>query len=99
MFTQERPPTPLFPPDVDDEEADELRGTQKMDVVREHEEHLIGLYKKKQFAGDDFSEAIKEIAKRSGFVPSALRLYIAARASDDYEMQKQRAEQLQLLFE
>jgi hypothetical protein len=60
---------------------------------------LIKLYKAAEAAGADLNDAVKKAAEDSGLLASVVRKFVCACAGENYEKEKQKSDQLSLLFE
>jgi hypothetical protein len=63
------------------------------------EAHLIEAYRQAHEASEQFSADIKATAEKCGLNAAAVRRYIAAKASEDYDEAKRKVEQLALAFD
>lgn len=67
--------------------------------VKDKVDYLVNLKVAADDASKDFSEAIKEVAERSGIMASSLRKFVVARAGEKFADKARECEQLSLLFE
>lgn len=67
--------------------------------LRDLSQELILLKKSADDAANDYGDAIKAAAEKTGYHASTIRSVIAALAGDDFEDKKGKAEQLSLAFE
>jgi len=68
-------------------------------VLTDRAEELIRLHKASRLAAEEYGEAVKAAAEKSGLLASVVRSYITARAGEDYPEKKRKVEQLALVFE
>lgn len=61
--------------------------------------HLVKLKKAADAANRDFNDAVKAVAKKSGFLATVVRKVSVAKAGEGFEEAKRVAEQLDLAFE
>lgn len=68
-------------------------------VLRELSQELVLLKKSADDTAQDYSDAIKAAAEKTGYHASTIRSVITAISGDDFEGKKDKVEQLQLAFE
>jgi len=71
----------------------------KLDPIKSQVDELVQLHRKAAEANDQYGEAIKATAEKSGLLASVVRKFVAARAGEKFTEEKKKAEQLSLLFE
>ena len=67
--------------------------------LRELSQELVLLKKSADDAANDYGDAIKAAAEKTGYHASTIRSVVAALAGDDFEGKKAKVEQLSLAFE
>jgi len=72
---------------------------QRPELVSVRMSELVLLARAAKDAQDDFSAAVKETAKVSGFLAKSVRALALAKASEKEEQRKREAQQLGLLFD
>jgi excinuclease UvrABC ATPase subunit len=70
----------------------------KHSLVLERETELMGLATKAAGAKTEFAEAVKACAEASGYNAAAVRKYILSRVGEKFDVEKQKIEQLSLIF-
>jgi hypothetical protein len=60
---------------------------------------LIMAYKHHKAVQQDFNEAVKAAAEKGGVLASVVRKYVAARAGENFTEERDKIEQLSLVFE
>jgi hypothetical protein len=60
---------------------------------------LIQAYKHAKAVNEDLNDAIKVAAEKGGVLASVVRKYVAARAGENFTEEKEKVEQLSLVFE
>jgi hypothetical protein len=68
-------------------------------VMQDELDDLLELHQQSKKARSLLADALAMVADRSGLTPAVVRRYIAARASENFEMRKLEHAQLSLLFE
>ena len=71
----------------------------EMDKLRESVSELCRLKTKADEVKNDYSEAVKAVAEKSGLQSAVIRQYIAAKVAEKIETYKRNADQLSLVFE
>ena len=71
----------------------------KPDVLDAKLKELVHLHNKKTEASDAFNDAVKRVAEKSGLLASVVAKVVAASATDKFEDEKKKAQQLSLAFE
>ncbi len=71
----------------------------KLGVVKERIDNLVKLYNAAATAKDDFSSAVKAVAEKAGLLSTVVNKFVAARAGENFEESKAKAQQLALVFE
>ena len=69
------------------------------DVLNAKLKELVHLHNKKTEASDAFNDAVKRVAEKSGLLASVVAKVVAASATDKFEDEKKKAQQLSLAFE
>lgn len=88
------PRKPLGRVDADGQEA-----AISMDPIKDRIENLVRLCESAKAASNDFSEAIKDTAEKSGLLASVVRKFVVAKAGEKFDDKKRECEQLSLLFD
>jgi len=71
----------------------------ELDVLRERTAELVRLFYAKRDAATAFGDAVKATAEKAGLLSTVVRKFVAAKAGDDYDDAKRKADQLPLVFE
>ena len=71
----------------------------KIESLNTRIKHLVNLHIKATETSKDLSDEIKKVAEESGMLAVTVRKIIAAKASDDFDEAKRKAQQLALVFE
>lgn len=71
----------------------------KMEAVKDRIEDLVGLYNAAAQAKEDLSSAVKAVAEKAGLLATVVNKFVAARAGENFEEAKTKAQQLSLVFE
>ena len=71
----------------------------ELDVLRERSDYLVQLFYAKRDAAKEFGDAVKATAEKAGLLSTVVRKFVAAKAGDDYDDAKRKADQLALVFE
>lgn len=71
----------------------------KMEQAAVKIDDLIELKKRYDSAATDLNDAVKAAAEKSGLLATVVRSFVNARAGDNYEDAKTKAQQLALMFE
>jgi len=69
------------------------------DVVKDRIDELVKLYSAAGEAQEQFNDAVKTCAEKSGYNASAVRKFVLARAGEKYEEAKKLAAQQMELFD
>lgn len=80
-------------------DANRQPATKQPKIVADGIEELVTLYDRAKTATDKSNDAIAAIAEKSGFLASAVRKLVVAKATDKYEETKRLIEQQMDLFE
>lgn len=80
-------------------DADKQPAVQKPEVVAKKIGQLVSLHKAAKTASDERDEAITAVAEESGYLASAVRKLVTARAGEDFEKKHREVEQQYELFE
>ena len=80
-------------------DADKQEAVISTKPVKDRIADLIALYIKAGEASDKFNDAVKATAEKAGLLSSVVRKFVVARASEKYEEEARKVEQLSLIFE
>jgi hypothetical protein len=73
--------------------------TYKLDAVRDGLGNLKRLYEAKREASTDYADALDAVATKAGLDKAALNAFVAASCSEKPAQRRERARQLELLFD
>lgn len=71
----------------------------KAEILDAKLKELVHLHNKKTAAADAFNDAVKITAEKAGLLASVVAKVVAASATDKFEDEKKKAQQLALAFE
>ncbi len=71
----------------------------KMQPIKDAVEDAVELYNKLGQASEQFNDAIKAMAEKSGMLAVVVRKLVTARAGEKFDDEKRKVEQLSLIFE
>lgn len=71
----------------------------KLESLQTRIPELVKLHIKAAEASQDFNDAVKTVAEKSGLLAATVRKYVKARAGDKFDDEKTKAQQLALVFE
>lgn len=72
---------------------------ERPEIVSVAMDELVALYKIQKDAGEAFSDAVKAVAVKSGFLAKTVRSFAVAKAGEKYSERKRESVQLSLLFD
>jgi len=71
----------------------------RLETITTRIDELVRLHIAAAEAAEDYNEAVKKAAEDSGLLASVVSKFVKARAGERYDTEKQKCEQLSLLFD
>lgn len=80
-------------------DADKQEAVQQPKVIKERIDELVNAKQRADDAAEAYSDAIKNAAEASGYLASAVKKFVTARAGEKFEEEHRKVEQQLELFE